>query len=1580
MMDKQSLVIGLLIEKMADSKVGILAKGISDIQPAEIAVELSSQRKSHVYVAAVGYDISADVEEADYTLTPSIEKAVLWRSVPEYAGNIVVFVKTDTDKLHSLAEFDVVSLKDVSKYLLEQQISNESNTPTQNFWRALQQTSDYYSFEAIMEFVQAVTNEGAAAEAIPNNMWRLNLLCDTDILGTKYKSDERLTRNRELIFAIGQLSEDSRKKLSRSLARTKGDDRVRLQNAYNLLQNLYKYGNRDTLRKLNFATVQELFSASKANESKKKRNPPRTSDGVETDTPDITSEAAPIRPKELGHLISDAIVNGDEEDIAAVKELLRELKKHFDPETEENNDSIPTISGVFDDRTIVIENHQSDLRKLVGTVCNEIAWGGLLETEESVLKDAISADIKSFSPFNPVSIESMVAFHGGIDGSQSLFDFITQFDAQFKAKNIETAELFIPIIEELLTLRGKLLSNLDMIMYYPVLSFGVDEEARQTLIGYIEAWAKLYHAFNINEPAMREMSPSSTSFIARALLLLDVLYVETPKEWKAILLPLHPIFLWRYYEIFKTLPSKKAQLSEDDAVALTAVLTQLPQILSFVIANSIVTETSDDKVLPCSGNIEMLPTFENKTNRYLGDDGTQSIGEILTRWIGFAPYTKNEIRICSVDAPDLIANIRAIKSFMDKNGCERVVYDVYLTRKQNGNTELSKLDYSGNDYEIGEFIRQNKIAISIRNVESASEVKAALSEKPVHVAFYFDQSAYAIEFGPNNKNLYINPLVVTYDYDFDEIQHRGSIFPSSEMDSGLIGDYHKLMKSADVISNNMNPRTTYNGSADMTAVVSTIQEGMVQWLVAADRDTNNYDPDGAIPIGEMQYDRRMVNVWASSDSRIITQYLTMLRAYNLYPKPETLIDILKNFGHIASNGLISIPKFGADAQAIDNKKKGLIGTLFAASWYTRNNQDSLVASLDDDKARLWLQDSRFGNERADLVGLKYIAETNTLLIQPIEVKTRDESPDATITKSDDGRQLISGHAAGQIASIVGMLKDVFSVDENSSDMFIAARREILKYQIVSECFRNVHDSEWQKRWCAILKKAFGNGTSGNINIQVSGLLIHIKLSEVSGGKVVQCVYADSDEGSIEYRDCPIEYRLLSAKEIQQEVLGEGTVLKETLVADYDSDEVPESNEEGTVIYEFGNPVYSMVAEPQTKYGTTPKEAVAEVAEVQTEPVEVGTPEKIEELNGVSTEEIEQLVKDFKRSCGDYHVSLRECDAKSTVVGPSVIRLKFKLGRGQALQGLESHLEDIGREMKRTGVIIQQVPNSDELLLDVPRLQREKVLFKDVISSIPAVTSPEQLFFPLGRTPNGKDLIEDLSQLPHMLVGGSTGSGKSVFLFTMLAAMLMTHPKKEDMQLILSSSKLEDFIHFEGLPHLYSGKIISDAAEATRVIKEVIFEESERRGRLLAEARVANIVEYNKKATEKLAPIVVVIDEFADLADQLETTKEKNAFYKPVQRIAQAGRSRGIHLVICTQRPEAKLVPSTTKAQLNGRVALRVNDGISSRMIIEEPDAQYLQKHGDMIYRNGDAIERAQGYLIEIEELDKIVDDVIHGRI
>ncbi len=1573
MISKQDLVIEFLNQKMSNIKTGIIVKGVDDIEPVDIVHKLA-KTNSPLYAAIIGYKNVSSGKNDNCKIEGSIEKAVFWRSDPTCAGHILVFIKNDTDKLHSLAEFETISTRNISQFLLEQQLKEDNNTPTQNFWKALWETSDYYTFDAIYEFVSAVSSSKNPADAIPKNMWRINLLSDISILGTKNDPKERLDKNRNLIFAIGQLSEDSRKKLSRSLVRTKADEKKRLQEAYHNLQNFYKYGKRETLESLDLETVQELFSASQNKDKNKKTQ-------LVPDTP--------IYPKELDSWICTNIVSGNDEELENIQDLCHELSEHYKSETDGSNDISP-IEG----RSIVIENHNNDFRKLVGKFCNLSAWGGLMETDESVLKDAISADIDNENFFAPEdALDSIVSFSDPFGGNKSLFDFIMRFDTQFDEKGLDGVEHFTPIISDLKNQRAKLYANLDMIMYHPVLLFGASEENRLDLINYIEAWEKLYHAFCVNEPVMRQFSPGGTNFIARAVLLLDILYVKTPKEWKGILLPLHPIYLWNFYEVFRSLPHERKTLNEEDKKRLSTSLSQLPQILNFIIANSVVTNLSENRVLPCSGSIEMLPTFENKTNRYLGNDGIDSIEEILTRWVGFAPYTKTEIRICSVDAPDLIGILRQIKSFMDKNSCKRVVYDVYLTRDQNGNTELSKLDYVGKDYEIGEYIKEGRISISVKNVKSANEVKTCLTSRSVHVAFYYDQSSYEIEFGPNSHNLYINPLVITYDYDFDEIQHRGSIYPSSEMDSSLIGDYHKLMRSADVISNNMNPRTTYNGSMDMTAVVSTIENGQTQWLVIADRDTNNYQPSRAIPIGEMKYNKRMVNVWASDQSRIITQYLTLLRDYNLYPKAETLVKILRQFGHIASNGTISIPKYGADMQAIDNKKKGLIGTLFAASWYTKMHAgyDALVASLDDDKARLWLSDRESGNERADLIGLYYDKNENVLHIQPIEVKTRDESPDSSIAKDDIEPQKynITGHAAEQIASMVELLRPIFATDENAIDMFTSARREVLKYQIVSECFRNVHDADWQKRWYDILKKAFANERNKSIKIDISGILLHIKLNEASGEEHIVCCYPELDS-------CRIDYWKLTSKEIQRDVFEDTTPIKESQTPDfyvneresatYDEDQ-EEASDDAFIDSDIEASHLSkdnIHSDDTVPFGDSSIIDDLKGTEHQEQQYNVTPNTKTVSLvqnndKGVSTDEINQLVRDFKRACGYYHVALRECEAANTVVGPSVIRLKFRLGHGQSLQGLSSHLEDIGREMKRTGIIIQQVPNSDELLLDVPRLKRETVLFRDVISRLPKVTSPEQLYFPLGRTPNGEDLIKDLGQMPHMLVGGSTGSGKSVFLFTMLASMLMSHPYKEDLQLILSSSKLEDFIHFDGLPHLYSGSIISDATEATKVITDVIFKESERRGNLLAKARVANIIEYNKTAEKKLSPIVVVIDEFADLADQLETKKEQDAFYKPVQRIAATGRSRGIHLVICTQRPEAKLVPSTTKAQLNGRVALRVNDGRSSSMIIESPDAQYLQKLGDMIYKNGDVVERAQGYLIEIPELDQIVEGTINNQ-
>jgi len=188
------------------------------------------------------------------------------------------------------------------------------------------------------------------------------------------------------------------------------------------------------------------------------------------------------------------------------------------------------------------------------------------------------------------------------------------------------------------------------------------------LNNYIINWQRLLRRYCDKQNEMLKISPDGTNGIARALICLDVLFISTETEWKAVLLPLHPLYLWRYFEIFNKVfqqASVIADLSAEDKDCLAKALAELPNLVNFIIVDKTITE-GQDMPLPNSGSYEMLPTFENKTNRYLGNDGIEHIKELLERWINFAPYTQNELRFAIVDAPDLTEVIRIVKSFLHR--------------------------------------------------------------------------------------------------------------------------------------------------------------------------------------------------------------------------------------------------------------------------------------------------------------------------------------------------------------------------------------------------------------------------------------------------------------------------------------------------------------------------------------------------------------------------------------------------------------------------------------------------------------------------------------------------------------------------------------------------------------------------------------------------------------------------------------------------------------------------------------------------------------------------------------------------
>ena len=243
-MTRNSLIVSLLNGKYNYAKLGVIIKGVDFIDPFEV-VQLLSQSNpgTHYNVAAIGYDSIHDIEESYCTIVTNIEKAVFWRSRPEFSGNILVFINGESEKLNSLAEFDVITPKTIAHELLDIQAQNSPNEAEKKFWDAMKKFSNSVSLSLIEDFIEHIKEHQERESdncGIAENMWCLNLLRDDKILDSSTKSDyveTRLAKNRELIVQMSFLSDELRKKMSTALAKTADpEDKKRLRKVYQLLQ------------------------------------------------------------------------------------------------------------------------------------------------------------------------------------------------------------------------------------------------------------------------------------------------------------------------------------------------------------------------------------------------------------------------------------------------------------------------------------------------------------------------------------------------------------------------------------------------------------------------------------------------------------------------------------------------------------------------------------------------------------------------------------------------------------------------------------------------------------------------------------------------------------------------------------------------------------------------------------------------------------------------------------------------------------------------------------------------------------------------------------------------------------------------------------------------------------------------------------------------------------------------------------------------------------------------------------------------------------------------------------------------
>lgn len=337
------------------------------------------------------------------------------------------------------------------------------------------------------------------------------------------------------------------------------------------------------------------------------------------------------------------------------------------------------------------------------------------------------------------------------------------------------------------------------------------------------------------------------------------------------------------------------------------------------------------------------------------------------------------------------------------------------------------------------------------------------------------------------------------------------------------------------------------------------------------------------------------------------------------------------------------------------------------------------------------------------------------------------------------------------------------------------------------------------------------------------------------------------------------------------------------------------------------------------------------------------------------------------------------------VGPTVTLYEIVQAHGVKISKIQGLENDIAQSLKALGIrIIAPMPGRGTIGIEVPNRDKQIVSLSSAIRSIEFQESKAELPIVIGRTIQNKNYVFDLAKVPHLLVAGATGQGKSVGLNAIIASLIYKkHPSQ--LKFVLVDPKMVEFSLYSKMEKHFLAKmeseddaIITDSKKAVHTLNALCIE-MDNRLELCKNAGVRNIMEYNTKfVSRRLNPekghrylpyIVVIIDEFADL---IMTAREVEG---PVMRLAQKARAIGIHLIVATQRPDVKVITGGIKANFPARIAFRVMQMIDSRTIIDQPGANQLIGRGDMLFLKDGSLTRIQCALIETHEVERIVDHV-----
>lgn len=409
---------------------------------------------------------------------------------------------------------------------------------------------------------------------------------------------------------------------------------------------------------------------------------------------------------------------------------------------------------------------------------------------------------------------------------------------------------------------------------------------------------------------------------------------------------------------------------------------------------------------------------------------------------------------------------------------------------------------------------------------------------------------------------------------------------------------------------------------------------------------------------------------------------------------------------------------------------------------------------------------------------------------------------------------------------------------------------------------------------------------------------------------------------------------------------------------------PEDDDSGIIIVEPKNKEVQIKTSPVQK--NTREKPVGE----STGGYNLPTLDFLKDAEGVSgptKEELNTAASGLEKKLSDFGVNGR---IKQAHPGPVVTMYEFEPAAGVKINRIVSLSDDLALALRAPSIRVYPIAGKATIGIEVPNNERATVFLKEVISSEIFQRSHSMLTLALGKDIFGNPVVTDLAKMPHLLVAGATGSGKSVSINAMIMSLLYK-ATPDEVKMLMVDPKLLELSAYSDIPHLMS-PVITSPKEASDALKKVVFE-MERRYRLLAEKGARNIENYNRQVSEseRLPYIVVFIDELADLMFTAPSDVE-NA----IARLAQMARASGIHLILATQRPSVDVITGLIKANFPARISFQVTSKIDSRTILDAQGAEQLLGMGDMLFMvPGVKIMRIHGAYVSDAEVKSVTEFV-----